>query len=204
MDRIFRRTLHRAGQRDRRRAVAMRVSSSLLLTRVSTGLIIRILVGLISGTVGCAPTKSRVILSTTTRKRDTMVQMDSSNPNVPSRTGRGIFRVFSAKRGHVSSDHHDLKLKLTLYHAVVTTRNNAVALSSGAPRNYVFAFALPLKRISLRRWALSPNYKKQYTCPRPSCRSARGTKLRMRYNNCYIQDAPANGSPYAKYSTIKS
>lgn len=89
-----------------------------------------------------------------------MIRITSGNPNVPSHTGTRIFRVFCAKRDHVTSDRHDLKLNLPLYQTVLATRNKALALHSGVPGNDIFSFTLPRDRIGVRRWTSRSNHEK--------------------------------------------
>lgn len=155
---IVARTLRRVGQGDRRRRVSIRDGRRVLLTGVSTGLVIRMVVGVISGTVGCAPGGSRVIVQARGQKGRTVMSVSSSKGKVTSRVGPQVFSVFCDNTGRVTSDHQDLKLKLSLYGSVVGTRNKRLAISSGLPRKAMFAFALPTKRIGMCRWIAGVDY----------------------------------------------
>lgn len=178
--------------------------SSLVLTHVSTRLVIRIVIGLVSGTLGCARRNSRVYMDTRGRNKSTIVQIASGKGKVTSSVGPRVFRVFCAKGGAITSDHEDFKVKLALYGSVMRLRNKALALASGMPRNYVFAFALPLDRIALGRWAPYAHHKKQPPRPRSSHGGTGNSQLPLPSHKRQARHCCEDSLPWPKCHFTKS
>ncbi len=112
----------------------------------SHSLLRRMICGLISGTVGFASRGNGVDFSLGRRNRGLIFAISGANGNVT--TGRlpFIFRHFCGTSGSHSSVGGDLKLKLCLMGAVISTRGNRTSIADGRNRFAAFGVVLSGKR----------------------------------------------------------
>lgn len=108
----------------------------------------RIVVGLLSGTLGFAYGNKQISISINLiRKRSSQrvlrVEITSANINVGRRGERHVFRHFCRISGPsvgVSSN----KNNLDVMHSFIALRSNAIGMVSGAPINYIFIVRVPM------------------------------------------------------------
>lgn len=112
-----------------------------------------IIVGLLSGTFGFAPSKKHISITLRVSGRvskELLVGMSSANINVESRSGRQVFRHFCRiRRRRPRRRSANDNVNLDLMHSFIALRRNAIHIISGINSNDIFLIRLPIGRMHM-------------------------------------------------------
>lgn len=121
-------------------SIVLSLPRNRVFTSISHRGIYGVVIGLVNGTMGC--TRDHVSVGLISSSRNFQISIDSSNPNVPSIRGQGMFRTF-CRIGSKGSKTMNANVNLTFSGSLTRTRRNALDLRSDMCNKSSFILALP-------------------------------------------------------------